>query len=50
MLCARSYQPLIKDTFTEKPDWDSAVKKNVVSRIGEGTKQFLQYTGRPRDY
>jgi len=43
-------RPLIKDSFTEKPDWDPRVRDKVVSEIGGDVKSFLEYTGKPRDY
>ncbi|WP_423824887.1 sulfotransferase domain-containing protein [Salinibacter ruber] len=43
-------RPLIKDSFTEKPDWTPAVKETVISRLEEDTNRFLNYAGRPHDY
>ncbi len=43
-------RPLIKDSFTGKPDWRPAVKEKVVSKLKGDTNRFLNYTERPCDY
>lgn len=43
-------RPLIKDSFTEKPDWEPAVKEEVVSRLRKDTNRFLNYVGRSDDH
>ena len=43
-------RPLIKDSFTEKPEWNPAAKEKVIDQIGDDTRKFLKYTGCSRDY
>jgi hypothetical protein len=42
--------PLIKESFTEKPDWKPEVKRQVVDSLKDDTKRFLDYAGRPHDH
>jgi len=44
------FRPLIKDSFTGKPEWEPDVQGAVVSEIGDDTESFLKYAGKPRDY
>jgi len=46
----RLVRPLIRDPFTEKPDWSPKLRDTVVSEIEEDVKSFLEYAGKPRDY
>jgi hypothetical protein len=43
-------RPLIKDTFTEKPDWRANVRQQVVAELESNTRSFLHYANKPRDY
>jgi hypothetical protein len=43
-------RPLIKESFTEKPDWERTVKEEAIFRLREDTNRFLNYAGCPRDY
>ncbi|MCS4191512.1 hypothetical protein GGP51_003008 [Salinibacter ruber] len=45
-----SFRPLIKDTFTEKPDWKPTVRQEVVSNLESDTKAFHKYVDKPHDY
>jgi len=43
-------RPLIKDSFTEKPEWSPGVRTTVVDELRADTHSFLEYAGKPRDY
>ena len=43
-------RPLIKDSFTEKPEWNPEVRGTVVDELRADTRSFLEYAGKPRGY
>jgi hypothetical protein len=43
-------RPLIKETFTEKPEWEPGARREVVSVLKSNTKAFLDYANKPHDH